>query len=127
MYIIIHIYITTFFLNFDYLLYFLTLCICIYDVFFPLWYFQGTEKMTYISTIIIPCRILSLVLIFLIIKDQSNYLMVPTIYAISSLVASLLSTYVILKIEKIHAYPTQNLHAQGQKSFVVSTNHRCRP
>lgn len=95
-------YITTFFLNFDYLLYFLTLCICIYDVFFPLWYFQGTEKMTYISTIIIPCRILSLVLIFLIIKDQSNYLMVPTIYAISSFVASLLSTYVILKIEKIN-------------------------
>jgi PST family polysaccharide transporter len=89
------------FFEFDTLLYLLSLGVLIYDVFFPLWYFQGVEKMSYITILVIPFRLLSLVSILIFVKEESDYLYVPLIYGIFALMISISSIYVIIKHEKI--------------------------
>ncbi len=46
---------------------------------FPVWFFQGTEKMKYIANINIVGGIAFTLLIFLLIKGPEDYLMVPVI------------------------------------------------
>lgn len=94
-------YIINCFYEFDTLLYFFSLGVLIYDVFFPLWYFHGIQKMHYITILVIPFRVLALFSILFFIKQESDYLYVPLIYGVSALMSSISSLYVIFKYEKI--------------------------
>jgi O-antigen/teichoic acid export membrane protein len=82
------------------LLFCLTMWMCFYDFIFPIWYFQGVERMKYITIITIISRILFLTLIFVFIKKQSDFLMVPVFYGLGSVLSGVLSVF-ILKRQKI--------------------------
>ena len=56
------------FSNLNKTLFYLTMTICLADVIFPTWYFQGIEKMKYITFITLASRITSTILIFILIK-----------------------------------------------------------
>lgn len=84
----------------EYLLFFLSAHVCLYDAFFPIWYFQGKENMRFIALTSIAVRLVFVALIFVIIKSKEDYLFVPIINGIGSLLAILISFYALLVKEK---------------------------
>ncbi|MHB8058201.1 MAG: oligosaccharide flippase family protein [Desulfuromonadaceae bacterium] len=64
---------------------------------FPMWYFQGMEAMKYTTAINILSRTLFTVMIFVFVKDRSDYLLVPLISSIGSIVAAVVSLWIIRK------------------------------
>ena len=76
-------------------LFFLTMWMCLYDVIFPIWYFQGIEQMKYITYITLITRLTFLALIFVLIHSPGDYLFVPAISGVGALLAGAVSLYVI--------------------------------
>ncbi|MFK7832206.1 MAG: oligosaccharide flippase family protein [Winogradskyella sp.] len=83
------------------LLYFLSMWFCLYEFIFPIWYFQGLEKMKYITLINLGSRLIFLVLIFVLIRQQSDYILVPVINGIGALFSGLISMMIIFKKDKV--------------------------
>lgn len=75
--------------------------IVIGEVFVPIWYFQGLEKMRFITYINGGSKILSMILIFVIIQNSSDFLLVPLIQLAAAIIASMVSLYWLYKIDRI--------------------------
>jgi PST family polysaccharide transporter len=84
-----------------YTLFFLTMWLAVYDFIFPVWYFQGIEKMKYITYLTLISKLTFLGLIFFFIKSPQHYLRVPLINAIGSMLAGLSSLYIVFILHKI--------------------------
>lgn len=84
-----------------YTLFFLTMWLAMYDFIFPVWYFQGIEKMKYITYLTLISKLTFLGLIFIFIKSPQHYLRVPLINAIGSILAGLCSLYIVFIQHKI--------------------------
>ena len=61
----------------------------------PIWYFQGIEKMRYTAMITAFVKIGFAALVFIVVKNQSDYLKVPLMYASASLISALIAYYLI--------------------------------
>lgn len=81
--------------NNDILLYILSYGSMIESVFFPFWFFQGMEKMKYITIIYSFSKIIVTILIFLFINNENDYLFVPMFYLIGSIITSIITIYTI--------------------------------
>lgn len=68
---------------------------CIYDVIYPIWYYQGLEKMQYITIITLISRIVFVILIFICIHQPSDFLLIPIIYGIGAIIAGVISLYIV--------------------------------
>lgn len=75
----------------DSTIYFYAFGAVIGSVLFPVWFFQGIEKMKYITFFNVLSRLFFTFLIFFIIKTQSQYLFVPLITSISSCFSGVVS------------------------------------
>jgi len=64
---------------------------------FPMWFFQGTEKMKHIAEINIAGAILYGISMFIIVRGPEDYLMVPVITSITSLTVGILGQYIVFK------------------------------
>lgn len=82
-------------------LFYLSMWMCLYDVLFPQWYFQGIERMKYITYITLVSRLIFLGLIFVFIHSPEDYLFMPIISGIGAVIAGLVSLYIVLVIHKI--------------------------
>jgi PST family polysaccharide transporter len=82
-------------------LYLLTFGIVLGQAIFPLWFFQGLEKMKYIMAINILAKILFTISIFIFIHDTAHYIFVPLIQSSGFIFAGLLALYLIRKRFKI--------------------------
>lgn len=82
-------------------LFYLTMWMCLYDVLFPQWYFQGIEQMKFITYITLVSRLIFLGLIFVFIHSPSDYLFMPVISGIGAVIAGLVSLYIVFFIHKI--------------------------
>lgn len=83
------------------ILFLLSLWTCLYDVIFPIWYFEGIEQMKYITYITLLSRIVFLGLIFVLIHSAADYLYVPVIYGIGALAAGSVALMMIFGKHKI--------------------------
>jgi len=92
-------------------LFLLSMASCLYDVIFPIWYFQGIEKMKYITFITLISRLIFLVLIFFLIKSPRDYLWVPALNGFGYLIAGFISLFILFSKHKIRFYfqPLQTL------------------
>lgn len=79
----------------DYLLYYYSFLKVIAFTFFPVWFFQGIEKMKYITLINIVSKTLYTICIFIFIKEESDYLLVPLINGFGFMLASVLALYYV--------------------------------
>ncbi|WP_394169168.1 oligosaccharide flippase family protein [Saccharospirillum alexandrii] len=68
------------------LLYFFTLGFVIFQNIFPVWFFQGMEKMRYITLLSLGTSILYLITLLLFIRQESDYIYVPLLQLISSFI-----------------------------------------
>ena len=99
-------YICSFFITFNELL-------------FPVWFFQGIEKMKYTTYINIFVKLMFILLIFIVIKNETDYIYIPLLNSLGALVAGLFSFYVIVKKEhvKIVFVPISKLIYYLRESF----------
>ena len=78
------------FLKYDY-------SVCIQEVFFPTWLFQGLERMKFITIITFVAKCSCLILIFLFVHDKKDYACIPVLYSIGGFFTSVLSVIILKK------------------------------
>lgn len=81
----------------DYLIYYYSFLKVIAFAFFPVWFFQGIEKMKYVTWINIVSKAIYTILIFVFIQAESDYLLVPLINGFGFFIGSLLALYYVFK------------------------------
>ena len=80
-----------------YYLFLFSFGLTLYELLFPQFYYQGIERMKYITIINFILRTVSICLIFIIVKDSIDYYFVPLIHTISYLIGGACSFYILYK------------------------------
>jgi len=86
----------------DWLIYYLTFGMVIGQVLFPVWFFQGMERMKYITFLSIIAKLIFTVCIFVFVRRVSDYIYVPLINSIGFIAAGILGIGIALKDFKIY-------------------------
>ncbi len=71
---------------------------------YPVWFFQGMERMKYITFLNILSKTIFLVLIFVFVKQQSDYEIVPLLNSLGFLVSGMIGLFFTFKTFKIKFY-----------------------
>ncbi|MDD5166003.1 MAG: flippase [Candidatus Omnitrophica bacterium] len=79
----------------DWLVYILSFGMVIGNTIFPVWFFQGTEKMRYITDLNIIGGVAYALFIFLFVKGPQDYLMVPLVNSSVFLITGILGLYIV--------------------------------
>ncbi len=77
--------------------YFLTFGTIVGQVLFPVWFFQGMERMKYITYLNILAKSIFTVAIFIFVKEQSDFWIVPLLTSIGFIVAGIYSLVLVYK------------------------------
>jgi len=78
-------------------LYFITFGMVIGQVLFPVWLFQGMERMKYITYLNIGAKAFFTLCVFIFVQEQADYLLVPLLTALGFIVAGIWSLYLAKK------------------------------
>ena len=81
----------------DWLVYFFTFGMVLGNVLFPIWFFQGMERMKYITILNIVAKGIFTICIFIFIRKMADYPYVPLINSMGFLVAGGLSLRIVSK------------------------------
>ena len=81
----------------DWLIYYFTFFMVLGQVLFPVWFFQGMERMKYITFLNILAKLIFTVAIFVFIKKESDYLYVPLLNSSGYIIAGLLALWIVFK------------------------------
>ena len=82
-------------------LYFATFGIVISNFLMPTWLFQGMEDMKYITIISFISKAIFTILMFIIIKDSSDYIYVPILTTIGTFISAIYSIWLAFRTFKI--------------------------
>ena len=85
----------------DYILYYLSFWICLNEILFPAWFFQGIEEMKYITFINFGIRILFILMIFIFIEAPDDYLFFPLLNGVGAILAGIVSFSLLYKKYKL--------------------------
>ena len=105
----------------DWMVYVFSFGAVVGNTIFPVWFFQGTEKMKYISDLNIIGGIILALLIFFFVKGPQDYLMVPLIYSCVFLITGLAGQYIVFRKFKVaFKFPGyQNIRRQLAASWDI--------
>lgn len=81
----------------DYLVYLFSFGIVVGNVLFPVWFFQGMERMKYITILNFISKVIFTICIFIVIRKSSDYLYVPLLNSLGYIIAGLLSLKIVFK------------------------------
>jgi PST family polysaccharide transporter len=81
----------------DWEVYFLSFGIVVGQVLFPVWLFQGMERMKFIAYLNLGAKIFFTICIFIFVQKQSDYLLVPLLTSMGFIVAGIWSIFLIKK------------------------------
>jgi len=87
----------------DWLVYYLSFGMVLGQVLFPVWFFQGMERMRYITILNVVAKGIFTIAIFVYVKSQSDYWKVPLLNSIGFLIAGIASLILIYKYFNIVA------------------------
>jgi len=91
----------------DWLVYIFAFGMVLGNILFPVWFFQGMERMKYITILNIVARGIFTVCIFIFIRKMADYLYVPLINSVGFLAAGGLSLRIVFKDFGIrYSFPT---------------------
>lgn len=76
-------------------LYVFSMLAALSEALFPVWFFQGIEKMKYISFINVITRILATVFVFVLINDGSDYFYYPLIIGAGTISGALIGLWIV--------------------------------
>ena len=83
------------------LLYLYTFIFCLGDIFFPIYFFLGIEKMKYITFINLFTKLLFLLFIFIFVKDKDDYILVPLFNGLGAAIGGIIAMIIVVKIYNI--------------------------
>lgn len=86
------------------LLFLLTYGMTLNDLLFPQYFFQGKEHMGVITIISIITKLIFILLVFLVVKTTSDYIMVPILNTIGYALGGIVALFIISRKEKIRFY-----------------------
>ncbi|HUV30382.1 MAG TPA: flippase [Acidobacteriota bacterium] len=81
----------------DWLLYVLTFGIVLGQTYFPVWFFQGMEKMKFITLLNITARLIFTISIFLLVRSRDDYVLVPLLNSAGLVVAAVLGLWIAVR------------------------------
>lgn len=81
----------------DWLVYILCFGTVLGSTLFPIWLFQGKEKMSYIAVVNVASGIIYALGIFIFIKTPADYLLVPLLGSLLSIISGILGLYIAFK------------------------------
>ncbi|WP_353684450.1 flippase [Thermodesulfovibrio sp. 3907-1M] len=90
----------------DWLIYYLTFGMVVGQTLFPVWFFQGMERMKYITFLNILAKLIFTLAIFAFVRQASDYIYVPLINSLGFIVAGVLALWIIFKDFNIKFYFT---------------------
>lgn len=91
----------------DAIIYYFTFLSVIGNIFIFTWFYQGMERMKFITILNVITRIICLLLIFCFIKEANDYYKVPLFYSLGSIISGLISLIFIKKVFKIRFFIPQ--------------------
>ena len=100
------------------LLFFLSFLSCLSEILFPVWFYQGIEKMKYITLIRFISIFIYTVSVFLFIRHADDYILIPLLQSVGWIISGIVSFLMLLKAENISLFvPSSSL---VKKYFVDS-------
>mgnify|MGYP001179343026 FL=1 len=87
-------------IEFRYILY-SSLGLSIGELLLPIWYFQGVEKMKYLTIINVGSRTLFTIFIFVFVRQKEDYLLVPLFNSLGAIGGGAYALYVLLWKERV--------------------------
>lgn len=85
----------------DWPIYYLTFGMVVGQVLFPVWFFQGMERMKYITFLNITAKLIFTFAIFVFIRQTSDYIYVPLLNLFGYLVAGALALRIVFRGFKV--------------------------
>lgn len=76
---------------------FLFFGVVIGQVLFPQWIFQGMERMKYITILSVLSKLVFTILVFVFVKEENHYFLVPMFTSIGFIITGLLSMFIIIR------------------------------
>jgi len=108
----------------DWLLYFYSFGVVIGQALFPIWFFQGMEKMKYITFLNILAKTIFTIAIFIFIQSKADFLYVPLINSLGFLSAGFISLFIIFRTFKVDfivpSYQTMVHYFKDSSQFFLS-------
>ena len=77
--------------------YLLSFGIVIGQALFPVWFFQGIEKMKFVTIVNISAKLIFTLLVFILIRSESDYIYVPVYNSLGFIIAGLLGFILCFK------------------------------
>jgi PST family polysaccharide transporter len=81
----------------DWEIYYLTFGMVLGQVLFPVWFFQGMERMKYITFLNILAKLIFTIAIFVFVRKVGDYLYVPLLNSLGFIVAGIIGLWIVLK------------------------------
>ena len=108
----------------DWELYYFTFLTVVGQGFFPIWYFQGMERMKYITIVNVLSKLIFTTAIFIFIHEEIDYILVPILNGLGFIVGSGVSLWIIYKYFnqsfEIQSYQTMMIHFKDSSQFFLS-------
>lgn len=89
------------FMREHYLLFLFAFITCISEVLFPVWFYQGIEKMKYLTLVRASSILFYACSIFIFINDSEDYPKVVLLQSLGNVIASCFSAYLLFVVHKI--------------------------
>lgn len=84
---------------------------------YPVWFFQGMERMKYITFLKILAHIIFLLLIFVFVKDENDYMVVPLLNSMGFIISGLLGIFIAIRNFGIKLYKPKLFSLKKQLKY----------
>ncbi len=85
----------------DYQIYLLSYGVAVGQAYFPVWFYQGMEKMKFVTLLNVIAKLIFALLLFIIVNKPDDYIYVPLMNSLGFITASLISFYLVKKVFKV--------------------------
>ena len=103
------------------LLYFIATGLILGDVLFPKWFFQGIEQMRYITILNTLVKLVYVLLVFVFVKEKSDYILVLFFQSITAVIAGVYSLYIVFYKHKIKIRIASFINVKQQLNYSFSS------
>lgn len=94
----------------DWIVYLVSFGTVLGQALFPIWLFQGLEKMKYITFLNLSSRVFFTISIFIFIQEKEDYIIVPLLTSLGSIIVGVFSLVIAIKTLKIDwSFPSINM------------------